>query len=35
MMYKVQVAVCFQIRTQHTKQCEHHVQFVKVKLGGM
>jgi len=34
-MYKVQGAVCSQICTQHRKQCKHHVQFVKVKLGGM
>jgi len=34
MMYKAKFAVCFQIRTKHSTQSEHHVEFLKVKPGG-
>jgi len=27
MLYKAKVAVCSQIRTKHSTQCEHHVEF--------
>jgi len=33
-MYKGKVAVCSEIRTKHSKQCEHHVEFLNVKPGG-
>ena len=31
MKYKAKVAVCSQIRTKHTTQSEHHVEFLNVK----
>ena len=34
MMYKAKVAVCSDIRTEHPKQSERHVEFVNVKPGG-
>ena len=34
MMYKAKVAVCSDIRTKHSKQSKHHVEFFNVKLGG-
>jgi len=34
MMYKAKVAVCFEIRTNHSMQSEHHVEFLNVKPGG-
>jgi hypothetical protein len=34
MMYKAKVAVCFQIRTKHSMQSEHHVELLNVKPGG-
>ena len=34
-MYKVKVAVCAEIRTKHSTQSEHHVEFLNVKPGGM
>ena len=34
MTYKVKVAGCSVIRTKHSTQSEHHVEFVYVKLGG-
>ena len=34
MMYIVKVAVCFEIRTKHSTQKEHHVEFLNVKPGG-
>jgi len=34
MMYKAKVAVCSEIRTKHSMQSEHHVEFLNVKLGG-
>jgi hypothetical protein len=33
-MYKERVAVCSEIRTKHSKQNEHHVEFLNVKPGG-
>jgi len=35
MMYKAEVAVCSEIRTKHSTQSEHHVEFLNVKIGGM
>jgi len=34
MMYKAKVAVCSEIRTEHAKQSEHHVEFLNFKPGG-
>jgi len=34
MVYKAKVAVCSEIRTKHTKQSEHLVEFLNVKPGG-
>ena len=34
MLYKAKVVVCSEIRTQHTTQSEHHVEFLIVKPGG-
>jgi hypothetical protein len=34
MMYKANVAVCFEIPTKHSTQSEHHVEFFNVKPGG-
>jgi len=34
MMYKAKVAVCFEIRTKHSTQSEHHVEFLDVIPGG-
>ena len=31
MMYKAEVAVCSDIRTKHSTQSEHHVEFLNVK----
>jgi hypothetical protein len=33
-MYKTKVAVCSDIRTKHSMQSEHHLEFVNVKHGG-
>jgi hypothetical protein len=33
MMYKAKVAVCSAIRTKHSTQGEHHVEFLNVKPG--
>ena len=35
MLYKAKVAVCFDIRTKHSTQSEHHVEFLNVKPVGM
>jgi len=32
MMYKAKVAVCSQIRTKHSTQSEHHVEFFNINL---
>jgi len=29
-MYQAKVAVCSEVRTKHSKQSEHHVQFFSV-----
>ena len=34
MTYTAKVAVCSEIRTKHSTQSEHHVEFFNVKLGG-
>jgi hypothetical protein len=34
MTYKAEVAVCSEIRTKHSTQSEHRVEFLNVKLGG-
>jgi hypothetical protein len=31
MMYKAKVAVCSEIHTKHSKQSEHHVEFLNFK----
>ena len=33
MLYKAKVAVYSEIRTKHSKQSEHHVEFLNVKPG--
>jgi hypothetical protein len=33
MLYKAKDDVCSEIRTQHTKQSEHHVEFFNIKSG--
>jgi len=34
MTYTAKAAVCSAIRTKHSTQSEHHVEFVNVKPGG-
>jgi hypothetical protein len=34
MMYKTEVAVGSEIRTKHSTQSEHHVEFLDAKPGG-
>jgi len=34
MIFKEKVAVCSEIRTNHSTQSEHHVEFFNVKPGG-
>jgi len=34
MTYSAKVAVCSEIRTKHSTQSEHHVEFFNVKPGG-
>jgi hypothetical protein len=34
MMYKEKFAVCSEIRTKHSTQREHHVEFLNVQPGG-
>jgi hypothetical protein len=34
MTYKAKVAVCSEIRTKHSTQCEHHAEFLNAKPGG-
>ena len=34
MLSKAKVAVCSDIRTEHSTQSEHHVEFFNVKPGG-
>jgi len=33
-LYEVKVALCSAVLTQHTTQCEYHVEFLNVKIGG-
>ena len=33
-MCKANVAVCSEIRTKHSTQSEHHVEFLNIKLCG-
>jgi len=33
-MYTAKAVVCSEIRTKHSMQCEHHVEFLNVKPGG-
>jgi len=34
MLYKAKVAAYSQIRTKHSTQSEHHVEFLNVRPGG-
>jgi hypothetical protein len=34
MMYTVNAAVCSEIRTKHSTQSEHFVEFLNIKPGG-
>ena len=34
MLYKAKIAVCSDIRTKHSTQSEHHVEFLYIKNGG-
>ena len=34
MMYKAKVVVCSEIRTKHSKQSEHDVEFLNATPGG-
>ena len=34
MMYKAKVAVCSDIRTKHSTQSKHHVEFLNATPGG-
>jgi hypothetical protein len=34
MTYTKKAAVCSEIRTKHSAQSEHHVEFLNVKSGG-
>jgi hypothetical protein len=34
MMYTAKAVVCAEIRTKHSRQNEHHVEFLNVKHGG-
>jgi len=33
--YTAKAALCSEIRTKHSKQSKHHVEFLNVKPGGM
>jgi hypothetical protein len=35
MTYTAKASGCSEIRTKHSTQSEHHVEFVNVKPGGM
>jgi hypothetical protein len=35
MTYTANAAACCEIRTKHSTQSEHHVEFLNVKPGGM
>jgi hypothetical protein len=34
MLYTAKVTICYEIRTKHSTQSEHHVEFFSVKPGG-
>jgi hypothetical protein len=34
MVYKAKAAVCSEIRSKHSTQSEHHVEFLSVEPGG-
>jgi len=34
MPYKAKFAVCSEIRTKHSNQTEHYIEYFKVKHGG-
>jgi hypothetical protein len=34
MLKVAKVAVCSEIRTKHSKQSEHHVEYFRIKPGG-
>jgi len=34
MTYKAKFTVCSEIRTKHSMQSEHHVEFLNIKPGG-
>jgi len=34
MMYETKVAICLEIRTKHSTQSEHHVEFLNIQPGG-
>jgi hypothetical protein len=34
MIYKAKIAVCSEIRTKHSMQKKHQVEFFNVKFGG-
>jgi len=34
MLYKAKSALCSEIRTKHSTQSEHHVEFLSIKAGG-
>jgi len=34
MMHRAKVALCAEIRTKHSTQSEHHVEFLNIKPGG-
>jgi len=34
MTYKAKTAVCSEIRTKHSAQSEHHVEFLNIEPGG-
>ena len=33
MMYTAKAAVCSEIRTKHSRQSEHHVEFLNIERG--
>jgi hypothetical protein len=34
MMYKAKVTICYEIRTKHSTEREHCIEFMNVKPGG-
>jgi hypothetical protein len=35
MTYKAKVAVCSEIRTKHSTQSEHHIEFLNINLSNL